>query len=63
MTATMQLLTQVGFAAILVVYFAVIAAAGISVLWFLYHRIRDHWTLAQAWQEAQLRLFHHQLRR
>ena len=58
MDAIMQLLAQVVVMAILVGYFALMAAAGVAVLWFVYHRLHDHWTLAQTWQQARFRLFH-----
>lgn len=58
MDAVMQVLTQIVLMVVLIGYFAFVAALGAVIIWFTYHRWHDHWTVAQAWQQARSRLFH-----
>lgn len=44
--------------AIIVGFFALLAIAGVAVLWAAYHMAHDHWSLTRTWREANVRLFH-----
>lgn len=58
MDAVMQFLTQAVIIAILVGFFALMVVASAAILWFGYHVLHDHWTVAQTWKQAQLKFFH-----